>query len=141
MVTLMQRATESRLSPPVTQWVVTALGRLALTAAIVLGFLIILGGEPRFAGPAYSVALTYPGAPESWGVVVGGLGLVGLVSSLMGRLTLIRWTLFGVAVWGIFFAISIWQAALQTPTAGITGVVVYGWFSINAVVLAVAHKR
>lgn len=132
---------ESKLSPTFAPWVIQALGRLALTCAVILGVVIVLGGRERFAGPSFAGALSYPGAPASWGYVLGALGLVGIVSSLLGGLRVTRWTLYGMSVWALFFAYSFIQTAARDDQAGTTGIVIYIYVAVNAIVLGAAHKR
>lgn len=118
-----------------------ALGRLAASMAIVMGLVIVVGGEGRWIGPSYKAALAVPGAPESWGMALGAVGLLTLAGSLLGSLGATRLGLYGIAVWALFFAISVAKAAYYDPHAGTTGIIAYFYIAIQLVVLAVAHKR
>ena len=133
--------TANKLNPFVARWVIQALGRLNLTFAIAIGLAIILGGRLRFSGPAYATALAYPGAPTSWGVIIGLTGLVGLMASITARVDIVRWSLYVVAVWSSFFAYSFIDSAVHSPVAGITGPFMYTQLAIQSIVLAVAHKK
>jgi len=132
---------ESKLPVHFAPWVIQALGRLALTAAVILGLIIIIGGRARFSGPSFASALAYPGAPASWGIVLGVLGIAGLSASLLGGLRITRWALYGMATWALFFAYSFVQTAARDTGAGTTGIVIYVYVAVNAIVLGVAHKR
>lgn len=129
------------IDPNAARWVVQALGRLACTMALLIGAAIIWGGDIRFSGPSYASALTYPGAPESWGIVIGLAGLVGLLGSLLSRLWLTRWSLYTITAWCLFFTITLIQAAAHLPNAGLTGPFVYLYFAVSAAVLGAAHHR
>lgn len=132
---------ERQLDTWTAQWAIQALARWTLTVAIILGLLIVIGGEPRFSAPSYAAALRYPYAPESWGVALSIAGVFGLVSSLVGRL---RWTAIGlllVAVWCLFFGLSFADTAASNPNAGTTGVPIYGFALVVSVLLAVVHWK
>lgn len=131
---------ERKLHPAIAQWTTQALGRLALTFGVLVGLMILVGGEQRFGGRSYATALTYPGAPESWGWIALLVGLFGIVSSIGGHLRFVWWALMILAVWAGFFAISFAQTAYLDPHASTTGVAVYGYVAVSSLVLAVAHR-
>lgn len=133
--------TEQKLDIQISRWVVQALARLSLTFGVILGALIVIGGEPRFSGPSYASALTYPGAPTSWGVAVALFGLLGITASLLGRTRWVSWMLYLCTGWALFFSYSLVQSAIESNTAGLTGPVIYTHFAISAVVLGVAHAK
>lgn len=130
---------QDKLNPKLTQWVVQALARLALTFSILLGVLIVIGGRIRWSGPSFTEALTYPGAPSSWGWVAVAIGATGLLGSITGRIRVVAAGLFFLAVWCLFFAYSFTQTAITIPEAATTGPAVYFYATVNCAVLAVAH--
>lgn len=133
--------TERKLDIALSQWTVQALSRLALTFALFAGALILAGGEERFGSRSYADALTYPGAPDSWGWVSFAIGIFGLSTSLWGRLRMTWWALMGLAVWSGFFGLSFATTAMDDPRASTTGAAVYFYLAVNSVVLGVAHRR
>lgn len=132
---------ERKLDPNVSNWTVQALGRLFYTYAIYLGIAIVLGGDPRFSAPSYASAMGFPGAPESWGVVVALAGAFGLVTSLAGHHRLVQYGLYALAAWSFFFGLAFADAALANPMAGTTGPPAYGVIGITCIVLGVAHRK
>lgn len=132
---------ERRLRAGEAQWAIQAMARGILTVGVILGALIILGGESRWSSPSFREALTYPYAPESWGWVLGVASLVGLVGSVIGRLKYVTGALFIIAVWSFFFAFSFWKTALDIPTAGTTGIPVYLGLAVACILLGIVHWR
>lgn len=132
---------ERKLDVQIAQWAIQALARWLLTVGIGLGALILIGGDPRFTGAAYATALRYPYAPESWGIVIGLVGVVGIVASLLGRLKLTAAMLYLFAAWCLFFAHSFIQTATENPAAGTTGVPVYIGLAVSSILLGVVHWK
>lgn len=130
---------ERKLDPGLAQWAIQALARWTLTVAIGLGIMILVGGRARWASPAYADAIRYPGAPYSWGAIVGLAGVVGIACSLRGRPRGVAACLFVVSAWCLFFCISLISGAFRSPIAGTTGIAVYAGTSVTAGVLAVIH--
>lgn len=131
---------ERKLNPSISQWTVQALGRLALIFATIVGILILVGGEQRFGSPSLSAALSYPGAPDSWGVVALVAGLSGLVASYLGRPLYVWWSLMLLSTWATFFAFSFIESATRDPGAATTGVAVYAYVAVSSLILGVAHR-
>jgi hypothetical protein len=132
---------ERRLPPDLSQWVVQALSRLLATYAIFQGATIILGGPERWQGQAFITALTFPGAPASWGFALLTFGSLALAGTFTPRMRLTACALFLVGVWSLFFTITLAKTALEVPTAATTGVFVYGHMTVTACVLAVTYGR
>lgn len=132
---------ERKLDRAVAQWAVQALARWNLTVAVMLGLLILIGGDPRFSSASYATALRYPYAPESWGVVVGVLGLIGIAASLCGQLKATAVTLYGLAAWCLFFAHSFFETAHENSDAGTTGIPIYLGVAVTSCVLGVVHWK
>lgn len=132
---------ERKLRAREAQWTVQAFARGALTIALILGVLIVIGGRARWSSPSYETALDYPYAPASWGYIVGLIGIVGLGASLAGRLKIVAVTLYVLAVWTFFFAISFIQTAAKNDNAATTGIPVYLGFAVGSCLLGVIHWR
>ena len=132
---------DAALSPVTNNWTVVALARLLLTTAILLGLAILIGGDMRFAGPSYAdLAYTPPAAALVWGWSAVFLGLAGLIGSLRKRPEIVRWTLFPFAGWASYFATTFFMVALHDPNISLTRPVVYTFFTVAAIILAVAHE-
>lgn len=132
---------QNKLEIGASLWVVQSIARLTLTFGVVIGLFIIAGGAARWQGPSYASALAYPGAPESWGYVALITGVIGLLGSLQARMILVAWSLYLLAAWALFFAISVGSAAYGNPNAGTTGVAVYLYVALVGIVVGVAHHR
>lgn len=117
------------------------MARGILTIGIILGFLIIVGGQERWSSPSFESAMAYPYAPESWGWVLGGSSLVGLFGSLTTRLRIVSVTLFITAIWSLFFGISFIKTAAGNPFAATTGIPVYLGMAVACIILAEVHWR
>jgi hypothetical protein len=131
---------ERKLDVGISQWVVQALGRLALTFAVIVGVLILAGGEQRFGSQSYAIALTYPGAPHSWGYVALASGVLGMVASLLGYLRWVWWSLMLLSIWALFFAISFAQTAYLDPHSSTTAIAVYAYVAVSSLIVGVAHR-
>lgn len=127
-------------NPGMAQWTLQALGRLALSFGVVVGILILAGGEERFGGRSFASALTYPGSPYSWGAVALAAGLTGIVCSVLGWFQYVWWALMTLAIWAGFFALSFANTAIDDPMASTTGVAVYGHIALSCLVLGIAHR-
>lgn len=132
---------ERKLDVMIAQWAIQALARLMLTIGFALGLLIVIGGDLRFTGAAYETALRYPYAPESWGIIVGTLGAVGIIASLLGRLKITAAALYLLAAWCLFFAHSFYRTATINPVSGTTGIPVYIGVAVASAVLGVVHWK
>jgi hypothetical protein len=132
---------ERRLQPHLAQWIVQSLTRLLATYAILQGFAIVLGGTERWQSPALATALSFPGAPASWGLILGVLGAVTLAATFRPYLRVVAWCVFGISVWCMFFAGSLFWALLKLPNTATTGVGTYTFMALAAALLAVAYKR
>lgn len=132
---------ERKLDIDIARWAIQALARWMLTVAVVLGSLIVIGGKERFTGVSYEAALRYPYAPESWGIVLLVVGVVGLIASVSGKLRMVGATLYAEAVWCLFFAYSFAETATKNPVAGTTGPAIYAGASVVLAVLGVVHWK
>lgn len=130
---------EQYLNPFVTQWVVQALTRLFATYAILQGLGIILGGRIRWSSVAFRDALTVPGAPSSWGVVLGLIGAWALAATFSRRHKNITTAMGCLSAWHGVFALFFATAALDSHTAATTAVWVYGTVCVCCCVLAGAY--
>lgn len=90
-----------------------------------LGAVMLLGGPARVGGPSYSTVR------DTGGEIVWGIGFLILSATL---LITYRWThrllfhAYMAAATGYgLFVLAFVSAAYVMPTAGLTGIVVYGW--------------
>lgn len=93
--------------------------------ALLLGVVLLIGGPDRISGPSYTTVVA------TGGEVVWGVGFL--------VLSLIFWVCSKIIHWGLFqaymtaatayllLAVALADAARSLDTAGLTGVVVYGW--------------
>lgn len=112
--------TELVVDPHLAQWAVRTLTRTIGLYAVVVGLAILVGGQERFAGLSYQVALDTPGAPASWGVwsLIAGLGI--LVGSLFAKPRVIGAGAVVGAMWALLFAVAFTRAALSFDKANTT---------------------
>lgn len=132
---------ERKLNLNDAQWIVQALARLICTYAIIQGAGIVLGGPQRWQSRGLATAMSVPGAPDSWGLALAILGVVGLVATFKPHA---RWTaasLVGVAAWSYFFAITLGDTTVRDPHVATTGSPVYTLSACVACILAVAYWR
>lgn len=137
----MDTPTPSRVDPATSFWATRALTTLYLVFSMTMGIFILLGGDDRFAGRSYSVALSYPGAPESWGTTALVIGAAGVLASVTSHTRYVWWCMMALATWSLFFAISFMQVALHDPQSTTTGIVVYFHIAVSSVLLGLAHRR
>ena len=131
-----------RLAPDLAQWTVQALTRLTATYAVVQGAGIIIGGPDRWGSRALRVALSVPGAPASWGWALLGLGILTLALTFYNRHRLVLVSMFGIATWSMFFAVSLTPSVLeQGSRVATTGPLTYGFIAVAACVLGVAYRQ
>lgn len=133
--------THQRLNSQISQWTVQALTRLLATFAIIQGLAIIAGGPGRWRGPSFTTALSVPGAPASWGVVLAALGTATLAGTFTRRRSLTGVAAIGIGAWALFFAFSFVVTAMQYRGAATTGIFTYGQLCVSSVVLGVAYWK
>lgn len=133
------RNTELTIDPHVAQWAIRVITRIFAIYAVVVGCAIVVGGAPRFAGVSYRVALSIPGAPATWGVVIAVAGLVALTGSLVGKPTLTGVGMAAAAIWSLLFASAFALTAWQYPEANTTAVWIYLSMSFVLFLLAAVH--
>ncbi len=110
--------------------------------AFVVGLAIILGGPERFNHtPSLSVAAQFPGGWVSWGVAAMGIGAWTTVASIGWHR---RGVMFGMLAQTLFFSfwtVTIGVSAFQQPTAPLTGIGVYGGYSLTCAIKFVAGRE
>lgn len=93
------------------------------------GLVTLVGGAARWAAPAYEVALQVPGAPESWGAVLLGSSVMGLLGFLVRVLPIILVGFAGCTAWAVCFAFSIGVVAWRNDAVGWGGVVTWAFLA------------
>lgn len=130
-----------RIDPAAAQWLIQSLTRMLATYAVIQGVGIILGGSARWEGnPALAAALSFPGAPASWGFVLGGCGLVTLTGTFVSARAA-RYGASGISAWSLFFALTLAQNVIDSPKASTTGPGTYAFLGFTAAFLAVAYRN
>lgn len=117
--------TERVIDPHLAQWAFRALTRALGTYAILVGIQILLGGEERFAGLSYAVALETPGAPWSWGLWILFSGLIVMIGSIGGWPKVTAFGSIAGAMWALLFAGAFTRAAILFNSANTTAPWVY----------------
>lgn len=129
-----------QVDPAASQILILLLTRLVGTYAIIQGVLIVLGGPRRWQGnPALESALSFPGAPASWGFVALAFGLLALVGTFANR-RLAAFGCWGISAWATFFTITLTKNALESAVTPTTGPPTYALVAIIAVALAIPWR-
>ncbi|AHH20866.1 hypothetical protein NONO_c60900 [Nocardia nova SH22a] len=103
---------------------------LMLVFAGVYGLITIVGGAARWGAPAYEVALQVPGSPQSWGAVLFGASVVGLLGFATGALPVIMVGFALCAGWATCFALCIGVVAARNESVGWGGVVTWAFLAL-----------
>lgn len=108
--------------------------------AILQGTLIIIGGPARFSQTGYHTAMIIPGAPASWGWVLGICGVVAFIG-LKNRLYTVGFIgMFGAGVWSFAFGGAFLISSIQYPEANLTAMVTYGKDAVLFLLMANVHR-
>lgn len=132
---------ELKINPRLAQNTVQLLGRMLSGFGILQGFFIIISDEGRWSGPSFELALTVPGAPPVWGVLLLGAGLVSLVGSLASRMTPVVVGMYAGALWSSIFAVTFGITAIQNQSASTTGVWAYSLIGVLYVLVATVYRN
>jgi len=108
--------------------------------SLVQGAGIILGGDIRWTGPAYTLLREVPGAPESWGWALAILGLALGAASLVKSWWLKLFALGGISTWSLGFSVGAYGATTAVETAGTTGGPAYLLIAVVAAILIVPDE-
>lgn len=98
---------------------------------LALAAVLVAGGQRRVSGPSYKFIHDLGGA-DVWGAAFFGVAaLVGVASIRWHRV--LPWALRIAAVAFLLFAIAGIGAAIASPIAGLTGIVVYLWLACRLI--------
>jgi hypothetical protein len=114
------RNTELVIDPHLAQWAFRAMTRILGLIAVGLGVAILLGGEERFGGLSYAVALETPGAPWSWGLWILASGIMVLLGTVVAKPKVIAFGAIAGAMWALLFAGAFTRAAILYGSANTT---------------------
>lgn len=131
--------TEKALDPHIAQWVVRLWTAFGAVYALFIGVSILLGGQNRFAAPAYQIALKVPGAPWTWGVIILVSGIVLSVGIMLGKTRITAAGAFLAMFWSLMFSVPFAVALVKTETANGTGVWSYLYIAVGFMLTAGAH--
>lgn len=133
---------EERLPPRLSQWLIQSLTRWTATYAILQGIAIILGGRQRWVAKALQVALSVPGAPTSWGIVLALFGVIVLWCTFNYKPRLALLGMLGIGAWAFFFALALIPAVIE-PNSRITstGIGTYIYVGVGACLLGYAYLK
>jgi hypothetical protein len=118
------------INPAVAMMFTRFVAIVMLAFAAVYGMITIIGGKQRWASPAYEVALQVPGAPESWGAVLFGAAVMGLLGFVTRILPLVAVAFGGCVAWATAFAFSIGVVAARNEGVGWGGVATWGFIAL-----------
>lgn len=133
------RETELALDERAAQWAVRGILFVMALLAIGLGIAILLGGISRFSGISYSVALSLPGAPASWGWTILVAGLVVITGIVVGRPLITGAGMALGAFWCFLFAGAFAVAAVRYANANLTAMQAYTAAGLVCAIISGAH--
>lgn len=121
------------------KWITRGIIRTLAVGCLMLGLAMIYGGAERFSGPSFATARLVPGAVYTWGgtiALAGAVVLAGILAHWFRRIVITG--LWLMAVWFMFFVVSLGLTTLLSPQAAVTGPFAYGMLATVCVVIAVA---
>jgi len=116
------------------------IGAVLALYAITQAVILIFAGKDRFSAPGWTVAMQIPGAPHSWGVVLGLAGLVLATAVAKEHWRVASWAAFGAGVWSMFFAVTFYLSAMNSGQASLTGIPTYLQNALIFVILGVTLR-
>lgn len=122
--------TERVVDPHVAQWFVRTATLLFAAYAVFVGIAILVGGEQRWAGVSYQVALHTPGAPASWGFTILAAGCCVGLGAVTGRTRLTALGGLIGCIWATLFAVSFFVTSMQFPEANNTAFPAYAGIAV-----------
>ena len=131
---------ERSLEPSVSMWAIRAFARLTATYAILQGLGIDAGGAGRWGSKGLSVALSIPGAPQSWGHTLIALGTLLLVSTFTRWNVVVVLSVWMLAALNFFFSITLVRPVIEKGSkVATTGPGTYLYVGIVALLIGVAY--
>lgn len=125
------------VSIPVTRISVGVI-RVFGTGSLLYGLTVVVQGPQRWSGPSYATATSL--APSwLWGSVIAALGALALAGSLAHLFGVRNVGLYGIAIWLLFFAVTVAIEAARNPHVSAAGAVLYGM--VAAAICCVARAR
>lgn len=118
------------LAPSVALSFTRLVAQMMLAFGTLYGVITIVGGAARWGSPAYEVALQVPGAPQSWGAVLFGASIVGMLGFAVGAQPVIMVGFALCAGWATCFALCIGLVAARNEAVGWGGVVTWAMIAL-----------
>lgn len=107
--------------------------------AILVGVAILLGGPERFNhAPSLQAAAQVPGGWVTWGTLAILVGGWTLGASHRWHRQRVMWGLLAQTIFFSFWTVTIAASAVQQPTSPLTGIAVYGGYSVACSICYVA---
>lgn len=113
--------------------------RALATIAVAVGAAILVGGPERFNhSPSLAIAASSPGGWVTWGILDIFIGGWTLAASRHWHRRAVMWGLLAQTVLFSFWTVTIGVSSLHSPTAPLTGIAVYGGYSVACSICFVA---
>jgi hypothetical protein len=117
------------------------IGGIMAGYCLVLGAVLTFADKDRFTSAGWSTAMQIPGAPHSWGIILGLCGAVMSYGILRRHWVLASYAAFCAGTWSMFFAVTFVISAVNYGTAGLTGIPTYLLIALIFAVLGAALKE
>jgi hypothetical protein len=110
--------------------------------SILFGLSLLAGGRARFdSTPTFAYAAAVPGSYRTWGAIAVAAGVFTYAASFHWHRRQVMWGLLAQCVVFAFFTVTIAVSVVQNPTTPLTGVVIYGGYSVFcAVAYVTGHE-
>lgn len=109
------------------------------TGLVIYGVTVFCQNPDRWGGPQYA-SINAVAAPWVWGAVVGSLGVLVLVGSLLGLFVLRNIGLYGGALWIGVFVYGVLDVARQDPHVSYTNGILLATLAIGMCWVARARE-
>lgn len=117
------------------------IGGILSVYAITQALVLIFAHKDRFTAQGWFTAMQVPGAPQTWGVILGLAGVTLAYGIIKKMWRLAAWASFVAGVWSMFFAVTFFISAIEKGNASLTGIPTYLQNALIFVVLGVTLKQ
>lgn len=110
--------------------------------SIAFGLSLLIGGQRRFAGtPTFAYAAAVPGSFRTWAVAAVLVGTFTALASFRPHIRPVMIGLLACCVLFAFFTVSIAVSAAQDPDTPLTGIAIYGGYSVLCAIAYVVGRE